>query len=311
MANGSRHKLSVIPETTWSVTPATPNLVVQRITGTTLGMSKAMLESAEIRADRQTADIKHGTRQVGGDINTELSYETWDVFLEALLCGDWDADAPVSGTDQLKAGLNRRSFSVLREYADLDGGDPFLLFTGVEVNSMKMEVTPENIVTMVWSVVGKDQITSATAPTGTTYTAANTNKVIDAFSGTLEEGGVPIGVITAINLTMENGIEPRFVVGSQVSIRPSIGRFKVDGDLTAYFDDSTLLSKFIDETETSIDLTLQDTAGNAYRIYLPRLVLKGGQPDVTSEGPITLSMGFSAIYDGTNASNVVIERTAA
>lgn len=311
MANGSLHKLSVIPESVWGTTPATPNLVTQRITGTTLGLSKATLESAEIRADRQIAAIKHGTRQVGGDINGELSYETWDLFFEALLGGTWDEDAPSPGTDQLKAGLARRSFTMLREFGDLTAGDPFYLYTGVEINSMSMEVTPENIVTVSWGVLGKDQVTNPTAPTGTTYTEANTNKVIDAFTGSLEEGGAPIAVITAINLTLENGMEPRFVVGSQVSIRPSIGRFKVSGEITAYFEDSALLSKFIDETDTSIDLTLQDVAGNAYRLYLPKLVLTGGQPDVTTEGPITLSMGFTATYDTVNASNVVIERTAA
>ena len=304
MADGSLHGISVVPEIVYGETPATPAMVKQRITGVTLGLEKDTLESAEIRDDRQVAAVKHGTRQVGGDLNGELSYETWDLFMEAVLGGTWTADV-------LDAGLTRRSFSILREFPDLASGDSFFLFKGCEINNLAMEVTPESIVTTQFSMVGQDQVISATAPTGATYVPPNTNKVIDAFTGAIEEGGVDIAVVTAVSLSFENGIEPRFVVGSQTTIRPSIGRFRVSGSMTTYFDDGTMLAKFISETDSSLKLTLADVDGNSYEILIPRIVLTSGKPDVESEGPITLQMEFVAVYDETESTNIRITRAAA
>jgi len=301
MADGSLHALSICAETEYGVTPATPGFDMGRITGTTLGLSKATLESDEIRSDRQVAAVKHGAKQVGGEITGELSYGTWDNFLASLFGSTWIAD-------ELKAGVLRSSYSILREFTDLTAGDNFHLYTGVEINTLAMEVTPEAIVTVNWGIVGQDLTTDTAGPAGMVQTPANTNTVIDAFTGTVQEGGSEIGVVTAINFTMENGIEPRFVVGRTTTIRPAIGRFRVSGELTAYFEDGSLLSKFIDEVDTSIVLALTDLDANTYTITIPKVVLTGGQPDVTSEGPITLTMPFVAVYDETAVSNIVITR---
>ncbi|MFA7063569.1 MAG: phage tail tube protein, partial [Methanomethylophilus sp.] len=132
MADGSRHSMRFVPETTYGVTPATPVFDIIRHTGTTLGLSKEALQSEEIRDDRQIADFRHGARQVGGDISIELSYGSFDVILEALLGGTWDTDEPTVGTDQLKAGTTRRSFTVERYFGDILTADkPFHRFTGV------------------------------------------------------------------------------------------------------------------------------------------------------------------------------------
>jgi hypothetical protein len=79
--------------------------------------------------------------------------------------------------------------------------------------------------------------------------------------------------------------------------------------VTAFFENSTMLEKFINETESSIDFTLPDGAGNELKFILPRVKYNGGQPDVGGEGPITLAMPFQALLDDTYETNLVIERT--
>ena len=73
-ANGSRHSMALVAETEAGTTPATPDFTPIRQTGTTLALTKEALQSNELRADRQIADMRHGNKQVGGDISTELSY---------------------------------------------------------------------------------------------------------------------------------------------------------------------------------------------------------------------------------------------
>ena len=100
----------------------------------------------------------------------------------------------------------------------------------------------------------------------------------------------------------------RFVVGSKTSIKPSIARSNLTGQITAYFEDSRLLDKFINETTSSLVFTMPDGDGNSYEITIPRLKYTGGQPDVAGEGPITLSMPFQALLDPTQGTQILIER---
>lgn len=310
MADGALHALYFIPESSYGVLPATPAWDKQRITGTTLGLSKNTLQSEEVRDDRQIGDTRHGSRNVSGEVQGELSYGTWDAFLEALFGGTWTVDTPAVGTDQLKAGTVRRSFSGLRHFTDLPGGQkPYFLYTGLEVNTLAMTVAADANVTTVFGLIGKDQTIDSAEPTGSTYNPATTTKVIDSFTGTIKEGGTTIGIVTEVTLSAENGIEPRYVVGSKTTIRPSISRFNVTGQVTAYFESTALLEKFIDETDSDLEFNLTDVAGNNYRFFLPRIVYTGGQPDVQGDGPITLAMPFTANYDATSETNILIERS--
>jgi len=78
IATGSRHDMAYIAETTFGTTPATPAFTPIRHTGTTLGLSKDAIESEELREDRQIAHFRHGNKSVSGDINFELSYDSFN-----------------------------------------------------------------------------------------------------------------------------------------------------------------------------------------------------------------------------------------
>lgn len=312
MANGSRHSMFQVLESSYGVTPATPAWKPIRHNTTNIGLTKNTLQSEELRSDRQIADFRHGTRQVGGEIAVELSYGSFDDALEALLCGTW-AEVGVTGSDGdvLKVGTTRRSFSVLRHFEDLGAGQkPYHLFTGVEYNTFKLSVTTEAIVKATFGVVGKDLALAESAPAGSTYAAATTAAGMDSFTGVLTEGGSQIAIVTEIELTLENGVEPRFVIGSKTSIRPSIGRSVATGQITAYFEDATLLEKFINETSSSLEFELGDGT-NTYTFSVPKLKYTGGQPDVQGEGPILLTMPFQAVLNASDATQLKITRNAA
>ena len=69
-----------------------------------------------------------------------------------------------------------------------------------------------------------------------------------------------------------------------------------------------MLTKFQNETESSLDITMTDPDGNTFQIEIPKLKYNSGQPDVSGEGSVTVSMDFQAIYDSVDASNIVITR---
>lgn len=305
MADGSRHSMRIVAEDSYSVTPDSPVFDMVRHTSTTLGLSKDSIQSEELRDDRQIADFRHGARQVGGDIGFELSYGTFDAILEATLGGTWESNV-------LKAGTMRRFFTIERYFADLLAADnPFHRFVGVEFNTMALQINANAMITGTFGVLGRDMVTDTAILPGATYNAPTTTSPLDSFTGELKESGAVIAVVTEIALNVENGLDPRFVVGSKVSIKPSIGRSNVTGTVTAYFENSSLINKFINEDESSVSIDLPDKAGNVLNITLPRIKYSGGQPDVSGEGPITLAMPFQALLDSTTGTNIILTRVPA
>jgi hypothetical protein len=73
----------------------------------------------------------------------------------------------------------------------------------------------------------------------------------------------------------------------------------VTGNITAYFDNDTLLNKFLNETESSLLMSVTDAAGNTFGAYLPKVKYTGGQPDISNEANSTLAMPFQALQDVT------------
>ena len=305
-ASGSNHSMAYVAESTYGETPATPVFKTFRHTGTTLGLSKDNLQSEELRSDRQIACFRHGNKQVGGDVNSELCYTDFDDMLEAVLCGTWSVGTPSAGTDRLTVGTTRRSFTIERNFADIG---KYLRYTGCEVNTFNLSVAPNAIVTATWGIVGADQDPTNTVLAGATYPDTQGGCPFDSFSGTILEGGSSIGIVTQIDMTLENGIEPNFVVGSPITAGNTIGRSNVTGTLTAYFEDETLLNKFVNETATDLEFTLVSEAGDTLRFALPNVKYGSGQPDVSGDGSVTIALDFQALYDAGTGSNLIVDRT--
>ena len=302
MANGSLSSLYFIPEATYGTTPANPALLTVRHTGCSLGIEKGSMQSEELRSDRQIADFRMGQNSVGGGIDCEVSTDVqFTTLLEALLGGTWT-------TNVLKAGTTRRWFSMLRKFGDVGFDKPYLLFTGTEIASAEFKISPDKIATCSFDTVAKSMSISTTAPTGATFPAtAVAASPMDAFTGTIKEGGSVIAVVSELSFKVENGINRRFVIGSKDTILPEIGRSNVTGSITAYFESAAMLEKFLNETQSSLEFTL--TAGaKTLTFLLPAVKYTGGKPDVSGEGAITLQMPFQAVYDATEATNIKVTR---
>jgi hypothetical protein len=301
VGTGSRHDMAYIAEAAFGVTPATPEFKPVRHTGTTLGLSKDGVESEELRQDRQVASFRHGNKSVAGDINFELSYGSFDDFIEAALCGTWTSDV-------LLAGITRRSFTIQRVHADIA---QYLISTGCSVNTISLSIAPNSMVTGTFGIVGQDSSIAGSALADTTYAAETTTEPFDSFTGAITEGGSGIASITAIELNVDNGMEALFAVGSAITKVPSIGKSTVTGSITAYFEDASLVSKFINETASSIVVTLTDVDGNDYIITLPRVKYNSGLPEVAGPGAVSVTLEFIALFHVATGSQIKIERAEA
>lgn len=95
-ASGTRVRLAYVAESTHGTTPTTPSMKELRSTGRNLNAKKALLESAEVRSDRERTVVRHGFRRVDGAVPFELALAAYDDFLEGALGGTFAAGTAVT-----------------------------------------------------------------------------------------------------------------------------------------------------------------------------------------------------------------------
>ena len=298
-ATGGFHGLSYVPEVTMGTTPLTPSMKSFRHTSCSLGLSKESFQSNELRSDRQVSDLRHGAKKVEGEIAFELSYGAFDDLLEAALFATW-------ATNVLKAGTTYKSFTMERRFTDVA---QYQVFTGVLVDSMSLNINPNGMVTGSFGLVGMG--TSLAGTSLGTPAAAAANSPFDGFGGSLEEGGAAMAAISAITLELQNSLDPFFAVGSDSAVGITAGRCQVSGTVTTAFQNTTLLNKFIAETESSLRVGISDPLGNELEIYLPRIKYSGGDIPAQNEGRILMNMPFTALLDSVTGTNIQLTRTPA
>jgi hypothetical protein len=304
-SQGSRTRLSFLTESTYGTTPA-GNFQEIPFTTHSLNLSKERVQGNDIQSDRMPRVDRHGNRSAAGDVVADLRDGNYDAFLESLMFSTWD-NTPV-GPDELKVGTTLKSFSIEDYLSDIDQAR---LFTGMAVSSASFSIQPNQMVTTTFSFMGKDMTVSATEKT---IDAATIAQPFDAYSGALtigDNGGSlsSIATVTSVEFSVDNALSPTFVVGSDSTPQLEYGRATIEGTITAYFEDLTLVNRFINETESAFKVTVDDpTAGNEYGFFFPKVKFNGADAPLQNPQSRLITIPFVALYDATEASNLVITR---
>ena len=300
-AQGSRSSLSYVVEATFGTTPA-GDFTNLPFSTHSLNLTKDRVAGNDIQADRMPRVDRHGNRQVAGDIVVDLRDADYDAFLEAAMLNTWS-------TNVLKVGTTPKFFSIEDYAADVDQAR---LFTGMSVSTMGVSLAPNQMVTTTFGMVGKDMTIGAVQKT---QTAASGAAPFDAYSGDIAIGNVAsssaVAIVTGLDFTLNNSYAPTFVIGDDSAPSLEYGRAEIEGTLTAYFEDATLINRFLNETESELEVSVNDPTGaNAYTFLFPRIKINSA--DVGVDGPTSrvISMSFVALYDATEGTNLKITRPA-
>jgi len=299
-SQGSRSSLSLITEATFGTTPA-GDFANLPFSTHSLNLTKDVLTGTDIEADRMPRVNRQGNRQVAGDIVVDLRDGDYDLLLESAMLNTF-------ATNVLKVGVAPKFFSIEDYAADIDQAR---LFTGMSVSTMGISLAPNQMVTTTFGMVGKDMTMSATEKT---QTAASGAAPFDAYSGDISIGNVgapsAVAIVTALDFTLNNSYAPTFVIGDDSAPSLEYGRAEVEGTMTAYFEDAALINRFLNETETAIQVSVDDPTGaNAYTFDFPRVKINSA--DVGVDGPTSrmVNMSFVALFDSTESTNLKITRS--
>ena len=297
-AQGSRSRLAYGVESTFGTAASTYTNVP--FNTHSLNLTKDRVAGNEIQPDRMPRVDRHGNRQTAGDIVVDLRDGDYDDLIASAMLSAWSSDV-------IKVGTTPK-FLTFEDYAsDIDQAR---LFTGCAVNTMAVSLAPNQMVTTTFGIVGKDMTISATEKT---VAAASGAAPFDSYSGDLAIGNVggssAVAIVTGMDFTLTNSFAPTFVIGDDSAPSLEYGRAEVEGTLTAYFEDAALINRFLNETETEIEVSVDDPTGNnAYTFLFPKVKINSA--DVGVDGPTSriISLSFVSLYDSTEASNLVITR---
>jgi hypothetical protein len=107
MVASSQTRLASIVEVTYGTTPATPTFLIQRFVSENLNANIENVVSNEIRSDRNITDLIQVGQSAGGSVDFELSYGSFDVWLESLMFAAWATDVLKNGNTQNLSQLKK------------------------------------------------------------------------------------------------------------------------------------------------------------------------------------------------------------
>ncbi len=176
------------------------------------------------------------------------------------------------------------------------------------MDRLDLTVQPESLVGGRLSLKGRS-LSLSDEPLSESITGPVLNAPMEAFKGSVSMDGVPLGLVAGLDLRIENGLENTYALGSRSASAALYGKSRISGELTAYFEDNSLFQKFLNQSHSSLALTLTGEGG-AYEITLPKILYMAGDNPVRGDKAVTTSFAFVALHDAVMGSDIRIERSA-
>lgn len=197
-----------------------------------------------------------------------------------------------------------RKFAVEVYHSDLD---LYRMFTECRVGGMNFNLPATGMSTVEIPMMGRDMETASggSAPFFTSPTDVTSTGILAAVNGLIRVQGVTQGVITGaqVNINLNPSADP--VVGQNFVPEIFLGKTMVDGQLTAFFEDLTLVNYFKNETEVDVLLYLLASsadAADAMTIHLPKVKFGNAEIGLQNDQGVPLTLPFTALrYSGSAA----------
>lgn len=308
-AQGSRSRLSWAAETSFGVLPSSPAFTILPYRTHGLNLTKERLQGQDILGDRMPAVDRHGNRAVGGSIEVDLRRGDYDALLESAFFNTFDSN------DHLTIGTTPKFLAF--EDAALDIGQ-YRQFSGCLVNSATFNIAPNQMVQTTFDIVGRNMV-QASSSLDASHSASSGYEPFDSYNGALLEGGIgtndDLCVVSQLQLSITNNVAPAYVIlcedNADRAAQMQYGDAVVEGTLTAYYEDATLINKFLNETESELSITVDDPTGaNGYTFYMPRIKYNGANVPVADMQSRFIELPFVALKDPSAGYSLRLTRTS-
>jgi len=209
----------------------------------------------------------------------------------------------------LRNGVALKSYTLEKAFNDIS---VYEQFRGCRVSDMDLALETESILTGNVNFMGKN-MTVSTVATAASTTAASTNPKMNASGNVarIYEGGNAISGVSFKSLTMKINCNARTQakIGSDALAGIATGVTEITGTVSAYFENKTLVDKYLNGTYSSLRFQAQDDNGVAYIITIPRIKYTSSQEVASGQNnDVMVDLDWGAVIDSTNLYAVQIDR---
>jgi hypothetical protein len=299
---GSKSALILDFETTYKTDPASPVGLLMPYNKFNVVGKVEKKQRNTIRGTRNAPKPYDGNLSVGGSIEVPVDYSAFAYWLKACFgVPTTTGSGPYVHTYKVADAMP--SFLTELKYADNTGVLQYVKRNGHKISSWGMNINSDGSeLVSTFDTIGATETFSATP-----YDASPTTFTDDAFQNshvTLEEGGVST-TVNSLDFKIDFGlINNKFVVGGGNSIASlPEGMVQVSGNLSAIFENMTLLNKAINNTESSIVITL--TSGtNILEIAFNELEFELNSPGIDGPQGVDITLPFFGFQDDDAAASI-------
>lgn len=224
------------------------------------------------------------------------------VMLDGVAIGAKIAGDTVTGTVVGKknwiplTGQLREYYTIEHHYSDIAQSE---VFTDCVITQANLGMPATGMNTAAFPVMGLNMNVATTAYF-TSPTAATGSGVTAAANGALYVAGVAVGLITALDLSINgNYSAPGGVVGSNVDPDIFQGSVDVTGNATVFFQDAVFRDYFLNESEVSIVAVFTTSnlpAADFFGVTMSRVKF-GGSSKSDGETGLSMTMPFTALLN--------------
>lgn len=293
-------------ETTFNSVPASPTGILLPFISSEVKGSQNLTDSKVIRKNRNPAPPIAGNRSVGGALTIPIDAVNFGYILKAMFGTPTTTGSATPYTHIYKIGSSMPSFWMEQGFTDIGS---YSLYTGCMINKLSMSFGGDGELEGKCDVLGCKE-TLLKAPTVSSPTSEEYIEFAN-FSGTILEGGSTIATVTSLDLNFDYGLDgDSYTIGNNGYRRDIVpGIANITGTLNALFEDTSLLTKSVNNTETSIDFKLTNGT-NILEWSLPEVLYEQNTPGISGPKGISISLPFRAYYgNGTDKSAVVVTLT--
>lgn len=249
-----------------------------------------------------------GNQDVGGNIVVPADSDAMAYWLAAMF-GDPTSTGADPYTHEYKIASSMPSFTLEKGFTDL-ASNVYERFVGCKISSMGISVGGDGELVVNMGVLGAQQ-TEETSAFDASPTTVSIDRV-DNFSAALTEGGSSLSNAREVSLNIDFGLDAdQFVIGNS-GVRGDIpeGIVGVSGTLMTLFEDKTLLDKAINNTESSLKVTITQSASSVLEFEVQELLYSVNGVPVDGPQGLLVSLDFQGYYtDGSEASAIVARVT--
>jgi hypothetical protein len=236
--------------------PSNPAPKAFRWVGDTVEGSYEKITNDTKLPGRNPEKDRKGTDSSAGDFTAKFAPLEQDALLQAVLCGTWAAvELPVNdpyyathNAWDLVPGATQRSFYMLKEFAQAPAR--YQLFTGLQVNTLNMQMTVKSLVNAVFGLMGgNNPRLEETSPVSLAGKApAETTAQFTTLEGFIKFGETAAALTqyrkcTDLSITINNNMKSLDALFETEAVEKSLGMLDIGGSITDYLVGGELYNK--------------------------------------------------------------------